>query len=368
VGRPVYPGGGAGRADAPVIAWASVTETVLITSYLEPELVDAIRGGWDGEVLYEPGLLPRPRYVADHDGDKPELDAAGERRWRALLAQAEICFDFDWWQPGRLLENAPRLRWVQATSAGIGEFVQRHGLDQGPVVFTTAAGTHAGPLTEFALTGALYLIRGVPELLERQRRHHWERYTAASLAGRRVTVVGLGAIGRTAAATFALLGTTVTGVGRPGGSRPSIAGVTVTDTDQLDAVLAGTDVLILTTPLTPATTHLLDHRRLGLLPDGAVIVNIGRGPVIDTGALTGILADGLPGGGRLGGVALDVTDPEPLPADSPLWDRADVLISPHSASTVATENQTLTELFLDNLERWRAGQPLRNRYHPELGY
>jgi glyoxylate/hydroxypyruvate reductase A len=321
-----------------------MTETVLITSYLEPELAEAIRAGWNGEVLYEPALLPRPRYVADHGGEKPALDAAGEQRWRALLARAEICFDFDWWQPGRLLENAPGLRWVQATSAGIGGFVQRYGLDRGEVVFTTAAGTHAVPLTEFALTGALYLIRGVPDLLDRQRRHHWERYTAASLAGRRVTVVGLGAIGRTVAATFALLGTTVTGVGRPGGSRPAVAGVTVTDTDQLDAVLARTDVLILAIPLTSATTHLLDRRRLDLLPDGAVIVNIARGQVIDADALADVLADGLPGGGRLGGAALDVTDPEPLPADSP------------------------TELFLDNLERWRTGRPLRNRYHPELGY
>jgi phosphoglycerate dehydrogenase-like enzyme len=345
-----------------------MTETVLITSYLEPELVEQIRAGWPGEVLFQPELLPKPHYVADHGGDKPDLGPAGQQRWRDLLARAEICFDFDWWQPGQLLENAPRLRWVQATSAGIGGFVQRHGLDRGKVVFTTAAGTHAVPLTEFALTGALYLIKGVPDLMAAQRRHHWERYTAASLAGRRVTVVGLGSIGRTAAETFARLGTTVTGVGRPGGSRPALADVTVTDTDQLDAVLPQTDVLILTTPLTPATTHLLDRRRLGLLPAGAVIVNIARGQVIDQAALTDVLADGLPGGGRLGGVALDVTDPEPLPADSPLWDRADVLISPHSASTVATENQTLTELFLDNLGRWRAGQPLRNRYQPELGY
>jgi glyoxylate/hydroxypyruvate reductase A len=353
-----------------------MTETVLITSYLEPELVDRVRGAWSGEVLYEPDLLPRPRYVADHGGEKPALDAAGERRWRALLAGAEICFDFDWWQPGQLLENAPRLRWVQATSAGIGGFVQRYGLDRGPgrgpglepVVFTTAAGAHAVPLTEFALTGALYLIRGVPDLLERQRRHHWERYTAASLAGRRVTVVGLGTIGRTAAATFAQLGTTVTGVGRPGGSRPALAGVTVTDTDQLDALLPATDVLILTVPLTPDTTHLLDRRRLGLLPAGAVIVNVARGQVIDQEALADVLADGLPGGGRLGGAVLDVTDPEPLPAGSPLWDRSDVLLSPHSASTVGTENQTLTGLFLDNLERWRTGRPLRNRYQPELGY
>src|SRR6201992_559800 len=138
---------------------SAMTETVLITSYLEPELVDQVRAGWAGEGFSHPALLRRPRYVADHGGDKPALDAAGEDRWRGLLARAEICFDFDWWQPGQLRQNAPRLRWVQATSAGIGGFVQRYGLDQGDVVLTTAAGTHAVPLTEFALTGALHLIK-----------------------------------------------------------------------------------------------------------------------------------------------------------------------------------------------------------------
>ena len=141
-----------------------MSETIVITSFLEPELVDRVRSAWDGDVLYESRLVTRPRYVADHGGVKPELDAAGEAEWRDMLSRAEICFDFDWWQPGRLLDNCPKLRWVQATSAGIGGFVRRFGLDQGDLVFTTAAGTHAIPLAEFALTGALYLIKGVPEL------------------------------------------------------------------------------------------------------------------------------------------------------------------------------------------------------------
>ncbi len=345
-----------------------MTETILVTSYLEPELVERIRTAWDGDVLFDPSLVPVPRYVADHGGQKPELDPAAEAQWRERLGRAEICFDFDWWQPERLLENCPKLRWLQASSAGIGGFVQRHGLDRGEVVFTTAAGTHAVPLTEFALTGALYLIKGVPELLARQRRHHWERYTSQQLEGRQVTVVGLGEIGRHVATTFAALGTQVIGVGRPGGHRPDLPGVEVIDTDGLDSVLPATDVLILATPLTPQTTHLIDRRRLELLPPGAVIVNIARGAVIDQAALVDVLRSGLPGGGRLGGAALDVTDPEPLPADSPLWDFPEVLISPHSASTVASENRRLVELFIDNLERWRDGRPLRNRYQPDRGY
>ncbi|HEY1571163.1 MAG TPA: D-2-hydroxyacid dehydrogenase [Pseudonocardiaceae bacterium] len=340
-----------------------MSDTVLIASFLEPELVDRIRSTWDGEVLYEPALLPRPRYVADHSGVKPELDAVGEARWRDLLARAEISFDFDWWQPDRMPDNCPKLRWVQATSAGIGGFVRRYGLDAADVVFTTAAGTHAVPLTEFAVTGTLYLIKGVPELLDRQRRHNWERYTTRALHGRRVTVVGLGHVGRHTAATFAALGTHVIGVTRPGGSTPDLPGVTVIDTDELDAVLPATDVLVLATPLTPRTEHLIDRRRFDLLPDGAIVVNVARGPVIDQAALVDVLATG-----RLGGAALDVTDPEPLPADSPLWDRADVLISPHSASTLVGENELIVDLFVANLALWRDGRPLRNLYRSALGY
>ncbi|HEX3593403.1 MAG TPA: D-2-hydroxyacid dehydrogenase [Pseudonocardiaceae bacterium] len=340
-----------------------MNETILLTSFLEPELVERIRSTWDGEVRYEPSLVPTPRYAADHGGVKPDLDAAGEARWRDLLGQAEICFDFDWWQPGELLTNCPKLRWVQATSAGIGGFVRRFGLDTGDVVFTTAAGTHAIPLAEFALTGALYLVKGVPDLLDRQRRHNWERYTTHPLHGKRVTVVGLGQIGSHVATMFAGLGTHVTGVGRPGGSKPDLPGVTVIDTAALDAVLPATDVLVLATPLTGDTHHLLDRRRLDLLPDGAILVNIARGPVVDQQALEAVLATD-----RLGGAALDVTDPEPLPAGSPLWDRADVLISPHSASTLASENEIIVDLFTDNLARWRDGRPLRNTYRSDLGY
>ena len=340
-----------------------MTGTILVTSFLEPDLVERIRSTWDGDVHYDPRLVPTPRYAADHGGVRPELDAAGEARWRDLLGQAEICFDFDWWQPGQLLANCPKLRWVQATSAGIGGFVRRYGLDTGDLVFTTAAGTHAIPLAEFALTGALYLVKGVPDLLDRQRRHDWQRYTTRPLHGKRVTVVGLGQIGRHVATTFAALGTRVVGVHRPGGSTPDLPGVTVTDTDALDTVLPDTDILVLATPLTDDTHHLVDRRRLDLLPDGAILVNIARGPVVDQQALEDVLASN-----RLGGAALDVTDPEPLPADSPLWDRPDVLISPHSASTLATENELIVDLFVDNLARWRDGRPLRNLYRPELGY
>ncbi len=338
-------------------------ETILIATYLEDEHVAAIRDAWAGEVLAAPELVPVPRYVGDHGGTRRDLDAEQSARWQSMLRQAEIAFDFDWQAPGELPRTAPRLRWVQATSAGIGGFVQRLGLAESGIVFTTAAGTHAVPLAEFALTGALYFVKELPVLLDRQRERVWRRYSGSLLAGRHVVVVGLGEVGRHCAAMFAALSARVTGVGRPGGSYDLAAGVAQSDTDRLDELLPHCDVLVLTVPLTEATQGMIDRRRIGLLPQQAVVVNIARGQIIEQAALLEALA-----AGRLAGAALDVTDPEPPPSDDPIWSTPRVLLSPHSASTVPGENALLTELFCDNLERWRTGRELRNRYEPTKGY
>ena len=335
--------------------------TVLVASFLEPELVDRIAAADPGlTVLYEPELLPVPQYRCDHGGRRPELAPAQAQRWAGLLARADIAFDFDWEQPAELARRAPNLRWVQATSAGIGGFVQRTGLDRSDITFTTAGGIHAVPLAEFAVTGALHFIKGLPELARRQRAHIFQRYTTAQLAGRTVTVVGLGGMGRQVARTFAALGTHVIGVGRV---RQDVPDVEVHTTAELDDVLPRTDVLVLCTPLTPATEGLIGAPQLARLPRGAVLVNIARGPVVDEHALIESLREG-----HLGGAALDVFATEPLPDSSPLWDLDSVLVSPHSASTVAGENAALVDLFLDNLRRYRAGEELRNLYHRDRGY
>jgi phosphoglycerate dehydrogenase-like enzyme len=339
--------------------------TIVIGSYLEPELVDQIRAAKPAaRVIYEPGLLPPPRYQCDHTGPPRDLPAAELDRWRSLTAQADAFFDFDWLDPAGMAANAKNLRWVQATSAGIGGFMRRTGLDRSGLTVTTAGGIHAVPLAEFALTGALHFIKGVPDLRQRQQARHWERYTTRQLAGQRALVVGLGGMGRQVAATFAALGVEVWGLGRDGGGYDGIEGLRrVIGAGELDAALPGTDVLILCCPLTPQTEGLIGRRQLALLPPRAVLVNISRGQVVDQDALIDALADG-----RLGGACLDVFTQEPLPADSPLWGMDNVLVSPHSASTVATENARLTDLFLDNLARFTAGRPLRNRYEPERGY
>jgi glyoxylate/hydroxypyruvate reductase len=340
------------------------TVTVLIATPLEAGHAARIAAADERvSVIYEPGLLPVPRFAADHGGVPRDLTAAELARWAELRSRADVSFDFDWQAPGEMAANCPRLRWVQGTSAGLGGFLQRTGLAQTPLVVTTAAGVHGVPLAEFALLGLLYFIKDIPGLSRWQAGRHWESGHTRQLAGTRALLVGLGGIGGEVARLLAAAGIEVTGAGRPGRSY-DVPGVTSYISDnELDAALPGTDALILACPLTGRTRHLIGARQLGLMHSGAVIVNVSRGPVIDEQALAAAL-----GRGHLGGAFLDVFETEPLPASSPLWAMPNVLISPHSASTVAAENRLLTDLFIDNLRRWLAGAPLRNVYDRAAGY
>jgi len=337
---------------------------VLIASPLDPEHAELI-GAADPRVrlLYAPDLLPVPRYPCDHTGIPRDLDAAGLARWARLRAAADVSFDFDWQAPEQIGVNCPGLRWIQGTSAGIGGLLERTGLIDAPIVCTTAAGVHGVPLSEFALLGLLYFAKRVPRLRSQQAARHWERHTTAQLAGTRALLVGLGGVGREVARLLAAAGVVVCGAGRAGRDYDVPGVMSYVADDQIGSVLPGTDALILACPLTERTSKLIGRRELELLRPGAVVVNLARGQVIDEAALV----DGLTSG-RLGGACLDVFETEPLPAGSPLWCLDNVLISPHSAATVSAENRLLTDLFIDNLRRWLAGESLRNVFDRAAGY
>jgi phosphoglycerate dehydrogenase-like enzyme len=341
-----------------------VAINIVIGSYLEPDLVERIRSA--GEVIrvyYRPDLLPVPRYRCDHSAPARDLSPAQLDEWRATSALADIFFDFDWFEPSTMTERAPNLRWVQATSAGIGAVMQRTGLDQRAILVTTAAGIHVAPLAEFALMGALHFLKGVPDLQARQREHHWERYTTRELKGSRALVVGLGHIGREIVRDFSALGVDVTGLGRRGVTY-DVPGLSRSiDRDALDATLATTDIVVLAAPLTEETANLIGAHELRQLPPHAVLINVGRGRLVDEVELADALTSG-----ALAGACLDVFREEPLPTSSPLWDLGNVIVSPHSAATVATENRDLVELFLANLDRWRRGENLHNLYDVRKGY
>ena len=314
----------------------------------EPERVD---------VLYAPDLLPLPRYQADHHGPRRQLDDLALKRWATLLSRAEVAFEFDWDKPMELLNRAPRLRWVQASSSGIGPMLVRLGLAGSKLTVTNAAGIHAQPLAEFVLMGMLYFAKDMPRLTQMKQAKTWARFCGTQLEGTRMLIVGLGKVGARVAELAAALGVEVIGHRRSTlGTLPR--GVSrMVSVEGLDAALQAADWLVLAAPDTPETTRMIDVRRLDLLSSHAVIINIGRGSLIDEPALIERLASG-----RIRGAALDVFTKEPLPEDSPLWGMPNVIVSPHSASTVAQENDRLVDLFIENLHRYLDGRALVNQF------
>ena len=327
---------------------------ILIATYLEPEYVERIRQVDSRlNVMYEPALLAAPCYAADHYG-VPNRSPEQETRWRQLLAQADILFDFDPSHRQDLPELAPRVRWVQSTSAGIGQFIRRMNYDKRMpnTVFTTASGVHAKPLAEFCLMAMLMFNKGLPRMMRDQERKHWERYAGTDLEGRTLAIIGLGKIGNQVACYASAFGMRVLGTDA---ERVTCPVAQVFPLGELDSMLKQAEYLVICVPHTPQTEKMIGAREFARLPKGAMFINIGRGQVVDEPALIESLRSG-----HLRCAALDVFAEEPLPPNSPLWEMPNVLVSPHSASTSDRENSRLTDLFCDNLRRYLAGEPLRN--------
>lgn len=337
---------------------------IVIASYLEPQLVERIRSsGPNVRVSYRPDLIPQPRYVADHTGAPFKRSEAQDAEWREILSTAEVAFDFDYVRPANYLEYAPRLDWVQSTSSGIGSFVERTGLRDTKLTLTTAAGIHGQPLAEFVLWATLAVSKRYLLARAQQRDAHWQRFYSSELAGSQMLVVGVGGIGRRVAEVMRANGVTVIGSKRTP-ARPTDLGVDkcVAFAD-IDMVLPQMDHVVLACPLTPETERMINRDRLARFKPGASLINIGRGQLVDHDALLTALDQG-----TLGAAVLDVTDPEPLPTDHPLWNHEKTIIFPHSASTSVKENERLVDLFLDNLGRYVEGKELRNVYCRDRGY
>lgn len=338
---------------------------VLIASWLDQHHADRIAASEPDRVtlLYEPALLPTTRYEADHHGPPRRLTTAQRAQWESLLARAEVSFDFDWEQPAAMMRRAPRLRWVQSSSSGIGPRLDSLGVSGSDLIVTNAAGIHAQPLAEFVMMSALYFTKGVPRLNAWKLEKHWERYCGNELAGSRMLLIGVGSVGRRVAELASALGMEVVGHRRSSGGGLPTGVSRLVDASGLDAELSEADFLVIVAPDTPITRNMIDRRRLTLLPERAVIINIGRGSIIEEAAMIEMLSDD-----RLRGAALDVFATEPLPQDSPLWDLPNVLVAPHSASTVHQENDRLVDLFIGNLHRYLDGKPLVNEFDRERMY
>ena len=335
---------------------------VLIASPLEPEHVDRIRAVHPRiELLHDSDLLPRPRYVADHAGAPMTRTPEQEARFLDMLGRAEVVFDFPSGHLRDLPAVAPRLRWLQATSAGIGQFVQRLGLDRTDITFTTASGVHARPLADFCLMSMLMFAKNYVWMERDKKAKRWERYSGEELTGKTLAIVGVGRVGQEVARHGKRMDMRVTGMRRSEAPVPDVDALF--DRADLHAMLRKADFLVLAAPHTPETEGIIGERELAVMKPSAVLINIGRGALVDEDALIRALQEK-----RLAGAALDVLRDEPPPQDSPLWEMPNVILSPHSASTVTQENARITEIFCDNLRRYLHGQPLRNVLDKEKLY
>jgi phosphoglycerate dehydrogenase-like enzyme len=335
---------------------------VMIASPLEAELATRVGGlGVVRELLYDATLLPPTRYPNDHGGDPAfARTPAQDARWNAMLARADVLFGYPKESApelARALELGPNVRFVQGTSAGMGAHVRRANLAPEVlqrVAFASAAGVHAGMLAEFAFYGLLALRKDVARLARIRAAREWTHYAMGELDGSTLAIVGMGQIGTALAHRARAFGMHVLGVARTADPRPG-ADETFATTD-IAQVFARSDAVAITLPMTDRTTKLVDATALAALRPSAILINVGRGTVVDQAALTEMLRDG-----RLAGAVLDVFDPEPLPPDDPLWTLENVIFSPHTAALSLHENERIVALFCDNLERLAAGKPLRNR-------
>jgi glyoxylate/hydroxypyruvate reductase A len=307
--------------------------------------------------MWEAAAARAPDIGAGHVvtiGDTAAEFAAAMRDAEALVADAGV-------MRAHLPCPAPALKLVFVTNAGLDRLAPFDWLPPGAALLNNR-GTHADKAGEFALMAVLMLANRVPEMVTHQRAGRWHKLWGAVLSGRRLTVLGLGTLGGATARHAARFGLHVTGVRANPAPHPDCA--RVVGSDAIDAVLPGSEFLVIACPLTDATRGLLDRRRLAALPAGAGVVNIGRGEILDQDALCDLLD-----AGHLSGAVLDVFDPEPIPPGHRLWTTRNLVISPHTAADdPASYNPRSLDIFLDNLRAWRDGRPLPNRFDVVRGY
>lgn len=281
----------------------------------------------------------------------------------AQIADAAVFFG---WLRQHEWDAAQALRWVQSPSSGVDYFLQVEGLAESDVVLTNAKGTHGACLAEHALAMIFTFTRGIKASIQAQRDHRWAnaeiRPTMIELTHGTLGILGFGTVGRALAERAQAFNMRILAVDAYPGAKPDhverLAGL-----DGLEAMLRQSDYVVVTVPRTPETLNMLDAERLSWLKPSAILVCVSRGGIIDQAALVEALQ-----AGRLAAAALDVVHPEPLPADSPLWDMENVLITPHTAGGSQFEVPYIWDIFEDNLGRYLRGEALRNVVDKQLGF
>ena len=266
----------------------------------------------------------------------------------------------------QVLEHAPKLKWIQSQSAGV-EFVARvPRIVESAIILTNTRGAHGPSIGEHTIALLLAMTRHIPESLEQQRRKHWERgrlyRTAREVNGLTMGIIGFGSLGRGIAQRALGFEMNLLAV-----DAQAINGEPLIDevwpVSRLDELLSLSDVVVVSAPLTQETTHLLDETKLSLMKQDAYLIVVSRGGIVVEDALVKLLD-----AGAFAGVAIDVTEQEPLPPDSPLWEAPRLILTPHLAGASAPKERRVIEIFRENLIRFQNGDPMLNVVDKAKGY
>jgi phosphoglycerate dehydrogenase-like enzyme len=301
--------------------------------------------------------LPEETHIAV--GDSPEA-------FRRTAAQADAIFN---WSGTRallreVLAMAPAARWVHTRSAGLDDLLFPE-LAAHPAVLTNASGVFSASLGEWVLGAILYFAKDFRRLLRNQAAGVWEQFDVPFIEGQTVGIVGFGDIGRSVAARVRAMGMRVLALKRhapPAGQVDPLA-ERIYPAGGCPEMLAQCDFVVVAMPLTPETRGLIGAAELAAMKPEAVLVNVGRGPVVDEAALVQALS-----AGALKGAALDVFEQEPLPTGHAFYRLENVLLSPHSADHTPDWLERAMRQFLDQFQRFRKGEPLANVVDKQLGY
>src|SRR5579863_1055547 len=281
------------------------------------------------------------------------------------VAEARVLFNWTGSKPEvlRVMKSAPKLEWIHAMYAGLDRSLFPE-LVESPIPLTNGSGVFSQSLGEFVILGVLYFAKDVARRMQAKSEHRWDVFDNVEIARQTIGIVAHGDIGRAVAWRAKALGMRVLALRRDNSPRAGDEHVDrVYAAGDLHAMLPECDYVAVTAPLTPETTGMIGKREFELMKPEAVIMNVGRGPVIDESAMIEALRTK-----RIRGAALDVFDTEPLPPDSPFWSLDNVLLTSHCADHVDGWVESAVVFFVEQFSRWRNGEPLRNLVDKRAGY
>lgn len=305
----------------------------------------------------------RPEHEAQlHEaaGTDAEVIIATPEEAAAHHADAEAVASFPARMPG--IAQLPQAKWLHSFSAGVDRILTPTVADS-EVILSNSRGVHATPIAEHIIAFMLNFSRGFHKTYHNQQKHVWEKdQTLTELRDSNVLIVGLGEIGSEAARLAHAFGARVRAVVRTPRDAPEYV-EHLGSSAELDLMLPQSDFVVITLPHTSETHHLFSMQKIALMKPSAVLINIGRGGIINEADLVGALRNNV-----IAGAGLDVTEVEPLPADSPLWDMDNVIITPHHSGLSHRYMDRAIELLCKNIEAYLAGKPLPTQVNKDLGY